>query len=210
MADYGYAATPRYLTDGISRNMQIQADGVALRHRLTVEDYYRMGEAGVFREGERVELIEGDIIDMAPIGSRHAGALKRLAKLFGDAVRDNAIVSIQDPVRLDRHSEPQPDLALLLPRQDFYSSGHPQPRDIILIVEVAEASIAYDRDVKVPLYARHGVPEVWLVDLAARAVWVYRHPSAGAYMEVFVADTQRPLAPALLPKAAIDLSATVC
>ena len=180
-----------------------------MRHRLTVEDYYRMGEAGIFREDDRVELIEGDIIDMAPIGSRHAGTLKRIASLFRDAVGKQAIVSVQDPVRLDRHSEPQPDLALLRWRDDYYTSAHPQPADILLIVEVAESSLAYDQQVKVPLYARYRIPEVWLVDIPARIVWVYRQPDGNRYAETFEADKLGVLAPVLLPDAKIDLAAIV-
>lgn len=189
--------------------MQLRARDTAPRHRLSVEDYYRMGEAGIFGEDDRVELIDGDIIDMAPIGSRHAGTLKRLATLFRDAVGDKAIVSVQDPVRLDHHSEPQPDLALLRPREDYYYGAHPRPPDVLLIVEVSESSLAYDQQVKVPLYARRGIPEVWLVDLAAHAVLVHRGPGAGGYAETFVFDTPGELAPILLPDALVDLSAIV-
>lgn len=113
-----------------------------------------MAQAGILAEDDRVELIDGDLIDMRPIGSRHAGAVSRLTSLFGAGVGAEAIVSVQNPVQLDRYSQPQPDLALLRPRADFYAESHPQPADVLLIVEVAEASLDYDRDVKVPLYAR--------------------------------------------------------
>lgn len=154
------------------------------KHRLSVTDYYRLAEAGSLSEDDRVELIEGEIIDMAPIGSEHGGTTKWLARMFQRAVGDRAVVSIQDPVRLDAFSEPEPDIALLLPRADYYRGGHPCPQDVYLLVEVAGTSLAYDRDVKIPLYARHGVPAVWLIDLNARHRAIYRAPGAGAYREV--------------------------
>ena len=125
--------------------MSIPAE--TLRHRLTVTDFHRMGEAGIFHEDARVELIEGDIIDMAPIGSSHAGVVKRLARLLMQGVGDKAIVSVQDPVILGPRSEPEPDIALLRPREDYYTRAHPTPGDILLIVEVAESSLTYDREV---------------------------------------------------------------
>jgi len=154
------------------------------RHRLTVEDYYRMGEAGILRPDERVELIEGEIIDMAPIGTWHSAAVDQLAALLHGALGDKAIVRCQNPVSIDDHSEPEPDFALLRRRSDFYRTAHPRPHDLLLIIEVAESSLAYDRDVKVPLYARHGVPEVWLIDLEGRRVTRYRTPADGAYTRV--------------------------
>lgn len=165
-----------------------------------------MAQAGILAEDERVELIEGDLIDMTPIGSRHAGAVKRLASLLNAAVRGTAIVSVQDPIRLDRHSQPQPDLALLRPRADFYAEAHPQPADVLLIVEVAEASLDYDRDVKIPLYARYGIPEVWLLDVAGRSLTVYREPGSAGYAAQSRILKAGPLAPVLLSAAVVDLT----
>ncbi len=119
-----------------------------------------MAEAGILHEGDRVEHIEGEIIDLPPIGSLHVGIVKRLASLFMVAVGKNAIVSVQDPIRLDRYSEPQLDIALLRPREDDYTRGHPGPGDVLLIVEVAPSSPTDDLEVKVPLYARHAIHEV--------------------------------------------------
>ncbi|GIX47745.1 MAG: hypothetical protein KatS3mg131_1956 [Candidatus Tectimicrobiota bacterium] len=137
------------------------------KRRFTVAEYHKLAEAGILSEDERVELIEGEIVAMAPIGSRHAGAVKRLLDQFIplQAAR-RVLLSVQDPIRLGEHSEPQPDVALLRPRPDFYAAEHPGPEEVLLVVEVAETSAEYDREVKVPLYARFGVPEVWLVDLA--------------------------------------------
>lgn len=165
-----------------------------------------MAQAGILAEDDRLELIDGDLIDMTPIGSRHAGAVKRLASLLGSAVREAAIVSVQDPVQLDRYSQPQPDLALLRPRADFYAQSHPQPADVLLIVEVAEASLDYDRDVKVPLYARHNIPEVWLLDVAGRCLTVYRAPGPDGYGEQRRIGSAESIWPALLPAAVVDLT----
>src|SRR5882672_5431271 len=125
------------------------------RHRLTVAEYYRMAETGILAPEARVELIEGEVIDMPPIGSFHAGTVKYVGNKVREAVGDRVIVSIQDPVFLDLHSEPQPDIALLRPRPDFYRSSHPTPADVFLIIEVADTSLAYDTQIKLPLYARY-------------------------------------------------------
>jgi Uma2 family endonuclease len=183
------------------------AADVPRRHRLSVEAYHRMGEAGILAPDARVELIEGEIIDMAPIGSRHAGTVKHLARILQRAVGDLAIVQIQDPVSLDDHSEPQPDVALLRPRRDFYKSAHPRPADVLLIIEVAEASLRYDGEVKVPLYARHAIPEVWLVDLEGRCLMRYRDPREGVYARVDTPDLARPLRVGALADLRADLGA---
>lgn len=151
------------------------------RHKLTVTDYYRLGAAGSFRDNDRVELIEGEIIDMAPIGSRHASKVGYLDKLLQKAVGDRALVWAQNPARFGTYSEPQPDLMLLKPKVDFYASGHPEPQDVLLIVEVSDTSLQYDRDVKIPLYARHGIPESWLVDIENRRLTIYRQPEGDRY-----------------------------
>ena len=155
-----------------------------LRRRFTVEEYHRMGEAGIFTEDDRVELVDGEIVQMTPIGSRHAACVKRLNRLLVAAVGDRAIVAVQDPIVTGPESEPQPDLTLLRPRLDFYAGSHPRPVDLLLVVEVADTTLAFDRTVKVPLYARAGIPEVWLVDLAGEAVEVYRRPTGDQYAEV--------------------------
>lgn len=143
-----------------------------------------MLEAGVLKEDDNVELIDGDIVSMAAISSRHSGCVNRLTQLFTQRIGAHAIVAVQNPIRLDEFSEPEPDLALLFPRNDFYSESHPQPEDILLIVEVADTSIRYDRDVKMQLYASAGIPEVWLVDLTDDVVEVCRSPVSDRYEAV--------------------------
>ena len=154
------------------------------RRLFTVEEYHLMGKTGIIGEDDRVELLEGEIFQMSPVGSRHAACVDRLAYLFFRVLQGQAIVRVQNPLRLSGYSEPQPDLALLKCRSDFYSLAHPGPEDVLLLVEVMESSQDYDREVKLPLYARHGVSEVWLVDLEGQAVEVYRRPSAEGYREV--------------------------
>jgi Uma2 family endonuclease len=170
------------------------------RRLFTVEEYHRMAEAGILSEDDQVELIEGEIVEMSPIGSRHAAAVKRLLNLFLPAqAAGRAILSVRDPIRLGRRSEPQPDVALLRPREDFYASEHPGPEDVLLIVEVAEHSAGYDRGVKVPLYARYGVVEVWVVDLLRGVVEVYRGPEGEGYREVRVVGRGEVITPLQLP-----------
>jgi len=176
------------------------------RHKLTVADFHRMGRFGVFHEDDRVELIEGEIIDMAPIGSMHAGTLFQLAECFRKAVGASAFVWVQNPVRLDQHSEPEPDLALLRPRTDYYKTSLPQAEDIILIVEVADASLRYDREMKVPLYARYGIAEVWLLDLENRRLEIFRGPQAGEYGAHQAFERPPLLAPERMPECRLDLS----
>jgi Uma2 family endonuclease len=176
-----------------------------LRRRFTVKEYYLMAKAGILGEDDRVELIDGEIVEMAPIGSRHAARVKRLIQLLSQRVGSSAIVSAQDPVRLSEHSEPQPDIALLRPRDDFYASAHPGPQDVLLIIEIADTSIDYDRQVKVPLYARAGIPEYWLVDLPGQRIEVYRDPAAGEYRQVRLVRQGERLVPEAFPS--LELSA---
>jgi Uma2 family endonuclease len=158
---------------------------VAIARRLfNVAEYYRMAEAGIFSEDDRVELIEGEIAQMTPIGSGHAGRVLRIGTLFSRQVGDAALVNVQNPIRLGDFSEPQPDVALLRPRDDFYAQGHPTPADVLLLIEVADTSLAYDRGVKAPLYARARIPELWIVNLLEDLIEVYTDPVDGAYRQV--------------------------
>src|SRR5918912_896850 len=148
---------------------------------FNVSEYYRMAEAGILTADDRVELIEGEIVQMSPIGSLHAACVRRLNQLLQRLLGHAAVISVQDPVRLSDFSEPEPDVALLKPRADFYAHQHPTPDDVLLIIEVADTTVLYDRNVKVPLYARAGIPEVWLVDLQQDLIEVYARPTSGAY-----------------------------
>jgi Uma2 family endonuclease len=147
------------------------------RHHFTVDEYHQMAAAGVFLEDDRVELIEGEILDMAAVGGPHIRTLVRLTGLFARGLPDVG-VQVQSPIRLDEHSEPEPDLCILPSEASSYPAW---PRDVLLLIEVSDTTLRYDRDVKVPLYARAGIPEVWVVDLTGRRVLVYRDPSPDGY-----------------------------
>lgn len=158
---------------------------VQLEKRLfTVDEYYRMAEAGILGKDDRVELIAGEIVKMSPIGSPHASCVKRLNRLFSVRLGDRVILSVQDPVRLSERTEPQPDIALLIPRADFYFQRHPQAEEVLLIIEVSDTTIEYDREVKIPLYAAAGIVEVWIVSLAEELIEIYRQPLVNGYAEV--------------------------
>ncbi len=158
--------------------------GTELQRRLfTADEFHRMAETGVLREDDRVELVDGEIVQMTPIGSPHAACVDRLMVLLQRWVEGRGILRVQGPIRLDAHSEPLPDLSVLRPRADFYASAHPMPSDILLVVEVADTSFRYDRDIKVPLYARASIAETWLVDLLNERVEIFTQPTAQGYQQ---------------------------
>jgi Uma2 family endonuclease len=154
---------------------------VQAQHRFSVADYYRMAETGLLKPDARVELIDGKIIDMSPIGPFHGGSVKRLNRLFSKQATGRWLVSTQDPVHLDDHSEPQPDLMLLKPAADDYTSRHPVPEDVFLLIEVSDTTLDFDREQKLPLYGRAGISEVWIVNLVARTIEIYREPQFSGY-----------------------------
>jgi Uma2 family endonuclease len=175
------------------------------RHLWTVDEYHRMGEAGILTEDDRVELIEGELIEMAPIGSEHIAASNSLTRLLVLAVGDNGIVSVGNPVRLTQRSEPQPDFTVLKPRDD-YRTMLPRPEDTMLAVEVANTSLNYDRNVKLALYARSLIPEVWIVNLAAQEVEIYRSPVGDLYTSVVRAGRSDTLTIAAVPGVLIPVT----
>lgn len=154
------------------------------RHRITVEHFYRMAEVGLFGEDERVELIEGEIVDVPPMGHHHAGVVGYLAKLLNSSVSSLAVVRPQLPLRLGEYSEPLPDIVVAKPRDDQYFRAHPTANDVCVVVEVSSTTLRFDRNVKVPMYARHGVAEVWVVDVGDELVHRYRSPQDGRYAEL--------------------------
>lgn len=167
-------------------------------HRFTVTDFYRMADVGILGPEDRVELIDGEVVEMNPIGSRQAACVRRLNQLLS-AGAQGAIVSVQDPVRLGDLSEPQPDLAILRPRKDFYSGSHPTPADVLLLVEVADSSLAFDLEIKLPLYAASGIPEVWIVDLQQSKVTSFSAPESGRYEQIRQFLPNERMAPLHLP-----------
>ncbi|MEW6499592.1 MAG: Uma2 family endonuclease [Cyanobacteriota bacterium] len=171
-----------------------------VQRQFTVAEYHRMAEAGILTEDERVELIEGEIVQMSPVGRRHASHVKRLNTLFTQLLGVRVLISVQDPVELSDRSEPQPDIALLQPRSDFYEAGHPQPKDIFLIVEVADTTVEADRQVKIPLYAGSGISEVWLVDINEQLIEIYRQPTSAGYQDIQKCRRGQRIAPQAFPE----------
>ena len=185
--------------------MGVSADNWIKRRQITVDEYYRMGEVGLIGPDERVELIEGEIIDMAPIGSDHASFVIQLTNLLVKAVQDKAIVSVQNPVRLSNRSEPEPDFAILRPRADFYRKQLPTAADALLIVEVSNTSERYDREIKLPLYAAHSVPEVWVISIEQQSLTVYRTPTGDRYQHEQTTDAPGRVTLFALPDVSVDL-----
>lgn len=151
------------------------------RHRFTAEEYRAVADAGVLGEDDRVELVGGEIVDMAPIGSRHLACVVALNHLLVEASGGMFFVSVQNPVRLGERDEPQPDLSLLGRKPRPEASAPPGPADVLVVVEVSDTTLSYDRSVKLPLYAEAGVPEAWIVDLAGQRVEVHHGPGPGGY-----------------------------
>ena len=176
------------------------------KHRFNVKEYYRMAETGVLRPDARVELLNGQIIDMPPIGPFHGGVTKRLNRFFTNLGKGRWLVAVQDPVQLDEHSEPEPDLMLLKPAGDDYTTRHPRPEDVYLLIEVADTSLATDRDEKLPLYGRAGIAEVWIVNLIDQAVAVYREPHFTGYGAKIILRAGDQAAPQAFPDVTVDVA----
>lgn len=176
-----------------------------LRKRFTVSQYHAMAEVGILKEDHRFELIAGEIWQMPPIGSAHAGGVNRLTALFTSLLGRRAVVSVQNPAFLSDFSEPQPDLLILRFRDDFYARKHPQPKDILLLIEVADSSLDFDRDIKAVLYARHRISEFWLRDLRNETLVVHRDPAPQGYREVKILRRGERLSPLAFPDLVIDV-----
>jgi Uma2 family endonuclease len=177
------------------------------RRRFTVHDYHRMVDAGILCEDDRVELIRGEILLMSPIGPRHNAAILRGNQMLSRLVGDRAIVGVQGSVRLDEYDEPQPDLYLLRPKDDFYASGHAGPRDILLIIEVADSSLEYDQTIKLELYAETQVPEYWIADIRSERLIAYSEIHQSKYGVVREYSRGSNIAPRLLPELQIPVDA---
>ena len=175
---------------------------------LTIDEYRRMGEAGIFHEDDRVELIRGVIYEMSPIGSRHAGCVRQLNQILNREVGSHGIVDVQNPVCLEQQqSEPQPDLAVLRPQDDFYRSATPGPGDVLLAIEVSDSSLAYDRNAKIPVYAESGISESWIVDLNRDTVLVFSQPSPEGYKEERAFRRGETISPLAFPELSLSVDA---
>lgn len=181
------------------------AESFPKKYPLTINHFQKMIETGIFDEDEHIELIEGELIAMAPIGPVHSSKTRKLNRLFSQAVGDLAIVDIQNPIILDDNSEPEPDLTLLRPRDDFYETANPTANDVLLLVEVADSTLSYDKQTKIPLYARHGIPEVWLINIPNNQVEIYLKPSFEGYRQILLPEKHEQISPTLLPVLSIKV-----
>jgi len=179
---------------------------VETQHRFSVEEYHRMGETGILAPAARVELLDGKIIDMPPIGSFHSGSVNWLNRLFNDLAKGRWLVTVQNPVQLTDYSEPIPDLLLLKPASHFYKKGHPRPEEVLLLIEVADASLEFDRSEKLPAYGRSGIAEVWIVNLPGRTIEVYREPHFTGYNTKQILCPGQRASPVAFPDVAIDVA----
>lgn len=156
-------------------------DSILKRFRFSREDYHLLEKVGLLTEDSPVELINGEIIEMSPINSLHAGTVKRLLRFLSNSLADQYLIGAQDPIDLGAYSEPEPDLSILKYREDTYIDSHPKATDILLLIEVADSSLEKDRTVKLPLYAEAAIPETWIVNLQDAKIEVYQSPDKGKY-----------------------------
>jgi Uma2 family endonuclease len=176
------------------------------KHLTDINEWRRLGEANIFPPESRIELIEGEIIEMAPIGSNHSGHVVRLLNYFASVIGKKALVNAQNPLQLGDLSEPEPDFMLLKPNPDFYSSHHPVADDVLLLIEVADSSLAFDQSHKLRLYAIHNVPEYWLLNLNDNCLEVYRKPKGEVYAEKTTLYTGDNITLTQLPDISIQVS----
>ncbi len=177
------------------------------KHLINVSEYYQLDRDYLFSKKKRVELIEGEIVEMTPMGSRHAAVVTRVMDRFLPLqASQKALTRIQLPICLSVYSEPEPDITLVNYQSDFYREGHPQPKNIYLIVEVSDTSIFQDRHVKLPLYAQYAISEVWLIDLNENVIETYREPFFQRYQIKKEYRTDQTLSPQAFPDLTIDVN----
>jgi Uma2 family endonuclease len=177
----------------------------ATRHRFTVDDWHQMIEAGVVHRGQRLELLDGEIFEMAPIGPRHTSVVDRLTRFWVTRLGERAIVRVQGPTEASRRSEPEPDVMLLRERTDFYVKRHPGPDNVLLVIEVADSSLDYDH-AKLRIYAQAGMAEIWIVDLRHDHVEVYRDPRPEGYASPRVVSRGETLSCLAFPEIGLDVA----
>ena len=176
------------------------------KHKVSVSEWHKMGEYNIFPPEARMELIKGDIIDMAPIGRSHASCVRHLIKLFSERIGKAALLDVQNPILLGNLSEPEPDLVLLRPASHFYREKHPTAKDVFLLIEVSDTTVKHDREEKMPLYAADGIVESWLIDLNELQVEVYLNPTANGYANKRILGSDDILIPKQLPHIEIPVS----
>jgi Uma2 family endonuclease len=180
---------------------------IPTRAKLTTEQFHRMGDAGILPPEDRIELIDGDLIEMAPIGSQHAWTVIEINRIISKLVGDSAVIAVQSPIKLSKYDEPQPDIMLLRLKVEGYRNALPVADDALLIIEVSDSSLDYDRNKKLPLYARHGVEETWIVNVAEKRLEVYRDPFGETYRSKQEHNSNEIVSPQLLPGLKFELKA---
>ena len=176
------------------------------KHRFTVTEYYRMAETGVLKPDARVELLNGEIIDMSPIGPFHGGVVIRLNRIFNRELKDRCLVIVQSSLRLDEHSEPEPDIVLAKNTPDCYTTKHPEPEDVLLLIEVSDTSLDVDRKEKLPAYGHAGIPEVWIVNLNNGTIETHREPHFSGYGSTKILRAGDKASPQAFPDVTVDVS----
>lgn len=172
---------------------------------LTVQDYHRMAEAGIFHPEERVELIAGQIIQMSAKGTAHESAITRTDRLLRNRIGNQVLLRLQSPVQLDDYSEPEPDVAVVMPNPLDYDDHHPTPSEVFLIIEVADTSLKYDREKKAPMYAKAGITDYWVLDVIGRKLYVYRLPSPAGYQSEMILSEEVTISPLAFPDCVITV-----
>lgn len=157
------------------------------RRLINVKEYYSMYQAGILKETDRVELIHGEIIEMSPIGSKHAAAVSKLNNFLKDIIKEAALINVQNPIQINDLNEPEPDLIILKPKDNYYADAHPKPADTFVIIEVSDSTYDYDKQIKLPLYASAGIPEFWLINLNKNEIEVHRHPDKDVNKKIEIA-----------------------
>lgn len=186
--------------------MSVSEAPMLTHHRFSLRDFERMVEVGLLGPDDRVELIDGEVVEMSPIGPIHADLVDTLTRLLVIGVADRGRVRVQNPLGLPPRSQPQPDLVVARPRAEGYRTAHPSAEDVLLVIEVADSTLRLDRDVKVPLYAAQSVAEVWIVDVSRRQVLVYRDPVGDGYAAATVVDDRATVSPGAFPDVVIDVA----
>lgn len=164
-----------------------------------------MAEAGILSHGDRIELILGEILYMSPIGSKHQAIVDKLSRIFNRTLLDHAIIRVQGPIQIKDWSEPEPDVLLLKPQTDFYADQHPEAKDVFLLVEVADTSLEYDKEIKLPLYAKAGIAEYWIVNLKANHIEVHTGPDVDIYKNIKIAKGEDLISPISFPDSSISV-----
>jgi Uma2 family endonuclease len=203
--DMALAGGPAETEDAGKAIVPSQYPGVSHR-KFSVVEYHLLADLGILAADEPVQLIEGEILTMAPAGSAHSGTINRLNRMLVQAVGTRAVVAPQNPVRVGKYSEPEPDFTLLRPRPDDYLHATPNPEDVLLMIEVSSSTLKFDQTVKRTLYARHNVPEYWIVNVKNHEIEVYHTPIAGQYTVISRACGDVSIEPTTLPGVVISIS----